>query len=524
MEAPQTVPQVVRDHNIHTEVLSPRRGVVTLFGYGSSIRVERGHLIVEDGIGNARRRARFSRMGHGLKRLVSVGSDGTVSLAALRWLADQDASFVMLNRNGSVLATTGPVRPSDARLRRAQALTNESGIALHIARELIDRKLVAQEQLVTTKLNDSVAAEKIEQARDEISHAQTLERIRYLESKAGLAYWSAWRNITITFPTKDIKRVPEHWLTFGTRASLLTHSPRLAINPVNAMLNYLYAVLESETRLAVSAQGLDPGFGVLHFDRPNRDSLACDIMEPTRPQVDAYVLDWILRQPLRKEWFFEQRDGSCRLMGQFANRLSETAPSWGQAVAPMTEWVSRKFWSTIPKREKDFSLATRLTQSHRRQAKGGLSFPPVKFESNKRTNCAGCGKEISSLNKNCESCAKENASIALTEVAKLGRIATHSPQAEARRAETMRRQMAGRKSWNPSDLPDWLTEQIYRERIQPRLREVTIRTISTVLQISEPYAASVREGRRIPHARHWKALARIADVSLEEYAALPHKE
>jgi hypothetical protein len=48
-----------------------------------------------------------------------------VSLAALRWLADQDAAFVMLDRDGSVLATTGPVRSSDAKLRRAQALAIE---------------------------------------------------------------------------------------------------------------------------------------------------------------------------------------------------------------------------------------------------------------------------------------------------------------------------------------------------------------------------------------------------------------
>ena len=84
--------------------------------------MDRGHLILHDGIGSRRTTARFARVGHGIKRLVVIGSDGTVSLSALRWLADQDASFVMLDRNGSVLATTGPVRPSDARLRRAQAL------------------------------------------------------------------------------------------------------------------------------------------------------------------------------------------------------------------------------------------------------------------------------------------------------------------------------------------------------------------------------------------------------------------
>src|SRR5258707_10481100 len=85
--------------------ITPRLGIVTLFGYGIQIRVDRGHLLVEDGIGAERHHARFPRVGHGLKRLVVVGSDGMVSLAALRWLADQDADFVMLERDGSVLAT-----------------------------------------------------------------------------------------------------------------------------------------------------------------------------------------------------------------------------------------------------------------------------------------------------------------------------------------------------------------------------------------------------------------------------------
>src|SRR5258708_4352491 len=90
------------------ERLVPRHGVVTLFGYGISVRVERGHLVLQDGIGIARREARFPRVGHGLKRLVLIGADGMISLAAVRWLADQDAALVMLERDGSVLASTGP--------------------------------------------------------------------------------------------------------------------------------------------------------------------------------------------------------------------------------------------------------------------------------------------------------------------------------------------------------------------------------------------------------------------------------
>src|SRR5579863_6410291 len=103
--------------------------------------------------------------------------------------------------------------------------------------------------------------------------------IRLIESQAARAYWSSWSTLPINFPKNDLPRVPEHWRTFGTRVSPLTGSPRHAANPPNAILNYLYCMLESESRLAAAALGLDPGLGVLHVDTPARDSLACDIME-----------------------------------------------------------------------------------------------------------------------------------------------------------------------------------------------------------------------------------------------------
>jgi hypothetical protein len=210
----------------------------------------------------------------------------------------------------------------------------------------------------------------------ELFMAETPEAIRLLESRAGSAYWSAWRTLPISFPRNDITRVPDHWCTFGTRISPLSGSPRLAANPANAILNYLYALLESESRLAAAALGLDPGLGVLHVDKPNRDSLACDLMEPVRPQVDTFLLDWITREPLRREWFFEQRDGNSRLMGSFAVRLSETAPTWGRVVAPFAEWVARTLSSTISKPNRQIGPATRLTQRHRREAKAGMSATP----------------------------------------------------------------------------------------------------------------------------------------------------
>jgi CRISPR/Cas system-associated endonuclease Cas1 len=210
--------------------ITPRRGVVTLFGYGTTIRVDRGHLIIEDGIGPDRHYARFPRVGHGLKRLVAIGSDGMVSLAALRWLADQNAAFVMLERDGSVLATTGPVRPSDARLRRAQALANNTGTALQLAIRLIGQKLAGQETVVRERLRVSIVADTIAKFRNALKTVGCLEAVLGLEANAASAYWSAWSKLPIQYPRTDLLRVPEHWQVFGARVSPLTGSPPVHVD------------------------------------------------------------------------------------------------------------------------------------------------------------------------------------------------------------------------------------------------------------------------------------------------------
>ena len=515
MAAIQTVLHSPHDRNSASPI-TPKHGVVTLFGYGIRVHIERGHLILEDGIGDERRSARFARVYNGLKRLVVIGSDGVVSLGALRWLADQDVAFVMLERDGSVLATTGPVRPSDARLRRAQSLAGRSGIALDIARELIRQKLTKQEEVARNTLNDSEAAQKIASARAALTNASAVENIRYLEAQGGLAYWSAWRSVPVVFPRTEMRRIPKHWQNFGARISPLTRSPRLAVNPPNAILNYLYAILEAEARLAIAALGLDPGLGFLHFDSRTRDSLACDLMEPVRPQVDAYLLEWLRREALRKEWFFEQRDGNCRLMGTFAARLAETAPAWNRAVGPLAEWVARSLWTTLSKPARRRAPATRLTQQHRRQVKGGVSVP-IKLPPRPPTVCRICGMQIRFGRNYCPSCNLTIAREGMIEAAKLGRVKGHGPEARARQAEKQRRHAAAVKSWNPSEKPQWLTETVYREKVQPRLSGATIREISTVLGVSEPYAAEIRAGRYLPHPRHWLKLFELS----RNYPSLP---
>jgi len=491
---------------------SSNLGVRVLTGYGIQVRVDRGHLLVEDGIGANRSQMRLPRVGHGLKRLVVVGSNGVISLGALRWLADQDAAFTLLDRDGSVLATTGPVRPSDTRLRRAQALAIQSGLALEIARELIAQKLGGQAKVVREKLLDTATADTILQFRAELATAETAATIMLLESQAGRAYWSAWRNLTINFPKSDLRRVPDHWRTFGGRISALTGSPRLAVNPPNAILNYSYAVLEAEARLAAAALGLDPGIGFLHADGPVRDSLACDLMEPVRPKLDAYVLDWILHERFRRDWFFEKRDGNCRLMAPFVARLTETAPTWGRAVAPFAEFVARKLSSAVPKSNRYIGPATRLTQTHRRIAKGSTVTAAVTNAPRPETICYGCGKPITYGRKNCTKCAVPVSRENIRSVAKIGRIAAQNTEAQMRRAESQRRHEAAKREWSPGNQPAWLNKTAYVGKIQPQLVRLTNSEIASALRVSMPYAADIRTGKRTPHPRHWQTLAALAGV------------
>jgi hypothetical protein len=66
------------------------------------------------------------------------------------------------------------------------------------------------------------------------------------------------------------------------------------------------------------------------------------------------------------------------------------------------------------------------------------------------------------------------------------------------------------------DQTAWLNEETYRREIQPRLKGVALSALASALAISIPYAVDIRKGRRVPHPRHWKSLAELANVAPKE--------
>ena len=259
------------------------KGIVVAAGFGVKLYVERGHLVLNDGIGRQRRVRRYSRATAKLRRVLVLGHSGFVTLEAMRWLVDVGAAFVQIDRDGQLVTCSVAEGTDLPALRRAQALAAEGEVGVEIAREVLAEKVAGQLAIAGELPVDEDARVKVAEAAASLTQASSVEGCLRAEASAALAYWDCWRSQELNFASRDRKLLPEHWLTFGHRHSPLTGSPRVAANPANAILNYLYSLVEVETTLACRIVGLDPGIGVWHRDRRARDSLALDLMESCRP-------------------------------------------------------------------------------------------------------------------------------------------------------------------------------------------------------------------------------------------------
>jgi hypothetical protein len=201
--------------------------------------------------------------------------------------------------------------------------------------------------------------------------------------------------------------------------------------------------------------------------------------------------------------------GNCRLIRSFAAQLSETAAVWRKAVSPYAEGAARIFWQGRAKRST--FLPTRLTQARRSRAKAGNLVVNTAAIPKTKPRCPICGAAVTSGSSYCVECVPLVNRDNLLQQAKLGRIATHSAIAEARRSVTQARQAQALRNWHPSDLPTWLDEDCYRREILPRLSKFTVKKICLAIDVSHPYATLIRRGVSIPHPRHWLPLAELTE-------------
>jgi len=532
------------------------RSVCVVDGHGVSVTTSSGRLKVCDGIGTHRRERIYSRASHGLARLVVMASTGAVSIEAVRWLEGAGIPFVVLDpSNGALLASSGRVANDDARLRRAQALAPGTEIGLSIAAYLTKLKLSGEASVAINQLGAGGIARTIDSLAPRVDESSTLEQMRQIEASAANLYWSAWGSLNVTFVKKDAPRVPSNWLDFeGRRSAITPGSPRNASDPVNAMLNLCFRLLEAEGHLATLAVGLDPGLGVLHADTKGRASFVLDLIEAVRPLAELHVLKLVESQPLRWRDFHEDSRGVVRVLAPLSHRLAEAMPGFATSLAPVVERVAQMIGSISPYDVSNPSILTR--EKHRSAARrriaaaasdsleargtvgpGSAGLPPRKKRRQKPPAelepalplpiCKGCGaaleREPDRLRRRgayCPQCLQKRRVELGFQLPRLAAARTapdpaaegpptHTLEARNRRRKANSAQRQAQAEWdsNHPDAnrdPDW-----FRMEILPRLSTLSITRIAQATYLSTSSASKVRSGQLLPHPRHWERLGRL---------------
>ncbi len=238
------------------------------------------------------------------------------------------------------------------------------------------------------------------------------------------------------------------------------------------MLNYLYAVLEAEATIAALSARLDPALGFLHSDRSERASLACDLMEPVRPAVDAFALSLFRERQFTKDDLFERHDGHCRLLPPLTHELAVTASLWAQRVWPVTDAVAKALAGKRPTRRNLVPGVPTPLQGARRRPRG-------------RTIIVRGFEEVPGDTWQ----------------------AFHAPVAEWKGTRKWRHISVANRAWEREHgLAD---PQVYKREILPKLATVPLRQLVAVTGLSTTTCSRIRRGLRVPHPRHWKALERL---------------
>lgn len=236
-------------------------------------------------------------------------------------------AIVLLDRNGRFQARVeGPVS-GNVLLRRAQYRASDR--PEDIVRSLVVGKISNQRAVLMRALRD-YGPEMEPDIRDTVVAVverlarimrraeladEDLDRLRGSEGEAANLYFSVFDHLI---------RSPDAELRWTVR------SRRPPLDPVNAVLSFLYTLLTHDCRSACESVGLDPAVGFLHRDRPGRPSLALDLMEELRPVlVDRLALSLINRRQLRAG-DFERHDGGAVLLTDDARK------------AVLTAWQERK--------------------------------------------------------------------------------------------------------------------------------------------------------------------------------------
>lgn len=243
---------------------------------------------------------------HHLQGIVCFGRV-SVSTSLMAACSAQGMSIAFMSEHGRFQARVVPPTSGNVLLRREQyRLADRPDACLTVARSIVAGKIQNCRTLILRAAREADSEEKAARLRkaggrmacalDGLARAESVDSARGCEGDAARTYFEAFN---------DMIRQQNDVFFMNQR------SRRPPLDPLNALLSFLYSVLTNDMVGAAEGVGLDPAVGYLHTDRPGRPSLALDLVEEFRPLIaDRLALSLINLRQVRPDGFAAQPGGA----------------------------------------------------------------------------------------------------------------------------------------------------------------------------------------------------------------------
>lgn len=245
---------------------------------------------------------------HSIENIVCFGFK-PLTPALMAFCAENNVGISYLSETGKFLARVYGAQKGNVLLRKAQyAIADSEPESLSIARPIVAAKVTNYRSLLQRhqrnhpdECPDNIVstATAMGNRLADIQRAESLDELRGHEGECAAMYFGVLSSL-ITAQQEDF--------TFTLRTK------RPPLDPANALLSFLYAILANDVRSALETTGLDPQVGFLHQIRPGRPSLALDIMEEFRAYLgDRIMLNLINLKQVTKKDFEIRESGEVRM-------------------------------------------------------------------------------------------------------------------------------------------------------------------------------------------------------------------
>lgn len=280
------------------------------------VRKEQETFVVEvkDEEGNWKKA--FQAPVHSIENIVCFGFT-PLTPQLMAFCAENNVGISYMTPEGKFLARVYGAQKGNVLLRKAQYAIAESELySLKIAKNIIAAKVSNYRHILQRhqrnhpeNLSNEVykVIENIGSRLRNIQKAETLDELRGYEGECANLYFSVLSEL-ITSQKEDFN--------FDKR------SKRPPLDPANALLSFLYAIITNDVRSALETVGLDPQVGFLHQIRSGRPSLALDLVEEFRAYLgDRIMLNLINLKQVTISDFEIRESGEVRISDRARKEL-----------------------------------------------------------------------------------------------------------------------------------------------------------------------------------------------------------